>query len=168
MIRPELREGAFRKWEDIIAKAVDAWPSPLTVHVPNMSQNTVISRLRDAIKSYETYGWTSKVNSQKFTTGKIRLSVGYNEDGTTYIGPHRSTLPKGSDPVAIVKELTVDFSPFPSDKHIYLAQKLAACLHHELIPPVRIINADGEISFESLTNDYDIAVTRQGHDILIV
>ena len=59
-------EAQFRRWETTIATAVSIAPARLTLYPrPDLSQETVSCRLRDAIRS---------LHENKWTTDKIELS----------------------------------------------------------------------------------------------
>ncbi len=63
-IRPDLREEAFRKYEQHLWQIVQAYPVTYTLRPKNV--RTFAARLRDAKKSLLDYQWTSSLNMEKF------------------------------------------------------------------------------------------------------
>lgn len=65
-----LSEGSFRRFEKLIASAVESWPASTkftTTPESGMSTSVFVARLRDAITSFRRYGWkTEIINVEKF------------------------------------------------------------------------------------------------------
>lgn len=85
-LRHGLREDSFRRYESVIRDACLSYPDGLKVTCPdNMSELTVVARLRDAIRSLKAFEWPiawDKTNLEK-------IVVCHNNDGII-IGPTKT------------------------------------------------------------------------------
>jgi hypothetical protein len=70
-------EKAFRLYESTIATAVELFPSRLVLQPRgDRSQETIAARLRDALRSFHTYRWsTTQIEVDKFNTYYDRIQV---------------------------------------------------------------------------------------------
>jgi hypothetical protein len=65
-IPPHLREHIFRSYEDLLARAVSAWPEPTSFTVPvNVASATFVANLRNAIVSLKRHKWDTSIDLQK-------------------------------------------------------------------------------------------------------
>jgi len=83
-----LSESVFRRFEPIIAAAVERFPN--VVEVPTAKPNSTACQLRSAVKSYLTYKWTGKVDFEKFLLIYEDLTVREGE-GKVVIGSAQLT-----------------------------------------------------------------------------
>lgn len=61
-----LTEASFRRYEDIIATAVDNYPQETSFSIPEgIAPNTFIARIRDAVLSVKKFAWTTKIDMKK-------------------------------------------------------------------------------------------------------
>ncbi len=78
-LESRLTEEMFRRYEPLIAKAVDAFPNETSFKVPpDVSPQTFLARFRDARLSYLRFGWKSEaINREKLIEiqGKHTLSL---------------------------------------------------------------------------------------------
>lgn len=65
-IAPHLREHIFRAYEDLLARAVSAWPSPTSFTVPpDVAPATFVANLRNAVVSVKRYSWSTSIDLPK-------------------------------------------------------------------------------------------------------
>lgn len=65
-IAPHLREHIFRTYEDLIARAVHAWPEPTSFTVPHdVAPATFVANMRNAVVSVKRYSWSTSIDLPK-------------------------------------------------------------------------------------------------------
>ncbi|MCI0479999.1 MAG: hypothetical protein L0213_00230, partial [Candidatus Dadabacteria bacterium] len=86
-----LSEESFRKYEDVLARAVSAYPLcyRITPKDLGLSQITFASRLRDAKRSLRDYKWPTRIDMEKFLDIYDNLVVAERE-GHVLIGSKES------------------------------------------------------------------------------
>lgn len=74
-----LRESSFRKYENFIAEGIKNFPQHTTFPAPASGKpnlTTFCARFRDALSSYKTYKWPSKViDEEKFKKFNDNISI---------------------------------------------------------------------------------------------
>jgi hypothetical protein len=149
------RESAFRDFERNIAQAINSFPSVVHHDLRGYSSVTFSCRLRDAMKSYETYCWPSElIDRAAFLSIYPRLQVA---DRGSYVvsGSREELKASNAQPISAVKSSAVE----PFDIGSPTDYKLIAWLaHYELFNRPLKIKLTIE-QFEHLNEFYDINLT---------
>lgn len=154
---PQHSEKSFRRYEQYIKAAVDAYPSPVTIEVKGLSIVTFSARLRDAKNSLLKYQWTSSVNLDKFNAVASNLHV-YIKDGRVYVGPTYKTdlSPALSSIVDTFGMPTVD--PVLSLPTVPEQDVVCLLAHHRLlVRAVRVTGLTPE-NIDHLNSCYDVKI----------
>lgn len=89
--RPGLSERAFRRFEAVIAEAINRYPEAVRITPEVMSCYTYTARLRDAILSYKRFNWPSVCNRNKFD--EISESLVVRQEGdVVVVGPKKDVV----------------------------------------------------------------------------
>ena len=171
-LRTELRESAFRLWEETLHQAVFLYPSPLKFVPEQLQLTTALSRIRDAKLSLYRFNWPTKINMKKFR--EIYHDFFVNIDGDSIrIGPRIVRINEPHKfkttvlPTDVVLEITTEQRPV-------LHQIMDACaklVSMLVIPSFRLRNVDRsevEPIAATLIESYDVAVCYDGNDAVIL
>lgn len=156
-------EGQFRRYEKYINYAIEAYPQAIKCDPVSfdVATATFIARLRDAMKSYETYKWPSTINPEKFTLAYPQIQVIQRVDGTILIGPRMATQQWGKQDG--VKEVVVEIiNAIPNTCLLlctYDEKDLLMRLSHNrwLAPSLKVKGLSYEEA-ETFQKQYDIAI----------
>lgn len=111
-------EKSFRRYESIIAKAVNAFPLAVKINPSDLglAAETVRGRLRDALTSYKEHRWSSvRFEFHAFAQIHDRLVVALEPDGTVIIGTKDSIKsPRTEEAFIPVENDILDLSVFSS------------------------------------------------------
>lgn len=72
-------ERNFRRYEKVIKRICDTYPSPFVFRPVGLSAETVCSRLRDAIAYYLVSRWESEISRMKLA--EVRAKFVFTQDG---------------------------------------------------------------------------------------
>jgi hypothetical protein len=81
-LRSGLTRPAFERYESIIKRALDNYPNSVLVRAEGLTLNTLIARLRDALKSLRDFKWI-ECNEEQLAT----LEVTNGPDNQAILGP---------------------------------------------------------------------------------
>lgn len=91
----QLTEKSFRRYEGQIKSIVDSFPNPTAFNPAPLSPNTYAARIRDAIKSLETYKWETVVDVAKLSTIRNDFSIKINKAGNVVASAKNNLDPVG-------------------------------------------------------------------------
>ena len=163
------KEASFRRYERIIADAVDMYPKSVHITCNDMSPETVSCRLLDAMTSLETNHWETALNMEKFLQLRKEdsLCVRVLEDSTIYVGPKAKT-----------KELNAKTTFSVSDKTKWTMETcdedtlraLVTLLSKRIFTEVLITKPEKEILnlVHALQANHDIAYRVDGNRLTIL
>lgn len=156
-----LSEKSFRRYEEVIANAVDAAPQIVTIDPKqfNLAATTITARLRDAILSYYKYNWSSTMIDRRKFADIYRwpgIVVSQRNDGNIIVGTPLSVAAED------VKPLTATANVEPTQLSIngndpQCVEAVALLLSKQvLVGPITVINAITDYSY--LEQQYEIGV----------
>jgi hypothetical protein len=157
---PQLSEKAFRTYEGVIAKVVEAYPNVVSLQpsIQGVAATTFVARLRDAMKSFHEYAWTSDINHRVFCGVYINIIVTFGKDGYVLVGP-RSSISAMRSPAQTQPSVTVH----TSDDGLHIAinptftpECLAFLAHNRALARPLIISGLAPEKADELSTHFDI------------
>jgi hypothetical protein len=169
---PRFRSSAFRRYESVLAQAVENSPNEVIVDPKDfgLSFTTVEQRLRDARKSFYDHAWESTINHAKFvvlvdtgslevrgcTDGKVHIGQPPQEVSDDIRGLVSKSNSTNKKPLLLCKGVLADGNP-----KIGLAYALIAFLASEraLCRPIQLALSPSVA--DELYASYDISLEQQ-------
>lgn len=168
-VAPHLRVEVFRRYEAVIAQAVEAHPKNLEVVPVGVAMTTFAARLRDAINSYSKYRWETSLFKDEDFNRVIEdngLVVRGNVQGKVVVGPRTSS----ATPIESVSSVSGAERNFWLELHKPGSDLLKAAAYIRadgLGGPVKITGMSLEEVLEQ-TSTYDVAAFVEKNYIILL
>ncbi len=165
-----LSERVFRKFERVIANAIVKCPKVVILDYKDSgySANTYAARLRDALASYRTYRWMSKIISDSTLTFEIvkTLKVSF-KNGVIRVGPFDALK---AEPIGTIEPKSpTTIAPIAVSG--YLSPNVQIICHlaslRVLTQPIPVLGLnDNDVVW--LMDNFDVTITKQTNDIYLI
>lgn len=173
-------ERNFRRFEDWIAQAVDIHPEPLKVGLEEegLAPTTVVARLRDAISSFRSNEWESKVNREKFLRLRLHAYLSPGAGEARGVGSPQLTISAlrtraSKAELSAIRGQTQDpqvatgRSTLVEDPSENVVRAFALLLSERLIDPVRFYKAD-EGKMKEWCKGFDVEIVQDGNILIMI
>ncbi len=162
---PRFRESAFRRYEHIIAAAVEQFPNRCLIDpkVYSLSPVTLSHRLRDAMRSFIDNKWESRIiDWEKFLIVHEEIIVSETHDGFVLTGTRDSVKTvrhiEPLMPQAVSRQAeSPTFAVTTAEEWTTLCRLAAKRL---LLSPILVLGVEPNITL--LEQNYDISLVPQG------